>query len=104
MSAFSAAIDAIFADPNMAVDALWKSRRVGPGVSCRLILKRPDDLRGFSGAQFVSVSVIADVRVAEVPDPIKGDRIEIGADWYEISAKPMRDRERLVWTMELLPA
>lgn len=103
MTAFSTAIDRIFADPNMAVDAVWKSRGVGAAVSCRLILKRPDDFRDFGGAQVVSSTVIADVRVSDIAAPVKGDRIEIGSDWYDISAKPTRDRERLVWTMELLP-
>jgi hypothetical protein len=103
MSVFSAAIDAIFTDPNMAADAVWKSRQVGPAIACRVILKRPDDFRDYGSAQIVSSAVLADVRVSEVPDPQKGDRIEIGADWYDISARPTRDRERLVWTMELLP-
>lgn len=104
MSVFSTAIDAIFTDPNMAVDAVWKSRKVAPGVACRLIRKRPDEMTEFGGAQIVSSTILADVRVSEVADPKPGDRIEIGADWFDIQGKPRRDREQLVWTMELIPA
>lgn len=104
MSVFSAAIDAIFADPNMAADAVWKESGVGAGLPCRLILKRPDELTDFGGAQLVSSTVLADVRVSEIADPRPGDWIEIGSDRYEIQGKPRRDRERLVWQLELLPA
>jgi hypothetical protein len=39
-----------------------------------------------------------DLRVAEVPNPRPGDRIEIDGDAFLIQGEPVRDRERLVWT------
>ena len=33
-----------------------------------------------------------------------GDRIEIGGDAFIIQGEPVRDRERLVWTVDLRPA
>ena len=87
MTAFSTAIDRIFADPNMAVDAVWKSRGVGAAVSCRLILKRPDDFRDFGGAQVVSSTVIADVRVSDIAgaeDPVR--KFIPGVDLYAEAA------------------
>lgn len=104
MSAFSAAVDAIFADPNMAVDALYTARGGTAGVACRLIRKRPDEMTDFGGAQIVSTTVLADVRISEIAAPQGGDRIGIGADMFEIQGQPRRDREYLVWTMELVPA
>lgn len=103
MSAFSAAIDRIFADPNMAADANWISQGVAAAVACRVILKSPDELSEFGSAQIVSDTVMGDVRVSEVPEPETGDRFDIGTDRYFVQGKPRRDRERLVWTMELLP-
>ena len=103
MSAFSAAMDAIFADPNMAADATWSYLGVDPPVACRVILKSPDETTEFGGARIVSDSVIADVRVSDIADPQPGDVVAIGADYYRIQGKPRRDRERLVWTMELVP-
>lgn len=103
MTAFAAAVDAIFADPNMAADATWSYRGVDPPVACRVILKSPDETTEFGGARIVSDSVIADVRVSDIADPQPGDVIVIGTETWRIQGKPRRDRERLVWTMELVP-
>ena len=45
-----------------------------------------------------------DLRVAEVANPRPGDRIEIDGDAFLIQGEPVRDRERLVWTVDLRPA
>ena len=45
-----------------------------------------------------------DLRVAEVATPRPGDRIEIAGDAFLIQGEPVRDRERLVWTVDLRPA
>lgn len=103
MTAFSAAVDAIFADPNMAADATWSYQGIETPLPCRVILLRPDETTEFGAARIVSDSVRADVRVSEISDPQPRDVIVIGADTYRIQGKPLRDRERLVWTMELVP-
>lgn len=102
MSAISAAIDRIFADPNMAADANWVSRGVADPVACRVILKSPDELNEYGSARIVSDTMMGDVRVSDVPEPETGDRFDIGADRYFVQGKPRRDRERLIWTMELV--
>jgi hypothetical protein len=104
VNAFSAAIDTIFADPNMAADAFWTPRGGWVATPCRLILTRPDDVTDFGGARLVSSTILADVRVTEIASPNAGDRIEIGTERYTIQGKPRRDRERLVWQLELVPA
>ena len=45
-----------------------------------------------------------DLRVAEVSNPRPRDRIEIGGDAFLIQGEPVRDRERLIWTVDLRPA
>ncbi len=50
------------------------------------------------------VVAIIDLRVAEVPNPRPGDRVEIDGDAFLIQGEPVRDRERLVWTVDLRPA
>jgi hypothetical protein len=45
-----------------------------------------------------------DLRVAQVANPRPGDRIEIDGDAFLIQGEPVRDRERLVWTVDLRPA
>lgn len=39
-NAFAAALDAMYADPNMAVDALWKVAGAGAGTAVRIIVDR----------------------------------------------------------------
>jgi hypothetical protein len=103
MTAFTAAIAAIFRDPNMAADALWKAGGTGAGVSVRIIRKSPDDLTDFGAARLRSETTRVDVRVAEMASPAKGDTIQIGADLFAVQGDPMQDLERLVWTLDLRP-
>lgn len=103
MTAISAAIDRIFADPNMAADATWTANGTIAAVSCRVILKSPDAMIDYGDSRLVSDTVLADVRVSQVSEPKAGDLIMIGAESYLVQGAPRRDRERLVWTMELVP-
>jgi len=45
-----------------------------------------------------------DLRAAEVANPRPGDRIEIDGEAFLIQGEPVRDREQLVWTVDLRPA
>jgi len=45
-----------------------------------------------------------DLQMAEVPNPHLGDRIGIDGEAFPIQGEPVRDRERLVWTVGLRPA
>ena len=51
-----------------------------------------------------AVSRVIDLRVAEVPNPRPGDWIEIDGGAFLTQGEPVRDRERLVWTVDLRPA
>lgn len=104
MNAFAAAVNRIFADPHMAVDATWLPAGVPPGTTIRAIRKAPDDLTTYGGARVWSETMRVDVMVAEVPSPEPGDRIVIAGETFEVQGEPVRDRERLVWTLDLRPA
>jgi hypothetical protein len=103
MTAFSAAIDAIFADPNVAADAVWKPNIAGAQISVRMIRKSPDVLQGFGGGQFHSESNMFDVRKCDVMSPAKGDTFAIGTERYSVQSEPMLDRLKLVWTLDVRP-
>ena len=45
-----------------------------------------------------------DLRVAEVANPRPGDRIVVDGEAFVVQGEPVRDRERLVWTLEVRPA
>jgi len=104
MTVFAAAMDRIFADPSMGVAALWISATTSEERPIRVIARAPDRITEFGTARLVSDTTVVDVRVSDLPDPRAGDLIVIGAGSFTIQGEPMRDRERLVWTLELRPA
>jgi hypothetical protein len=103
MSIFSVAIDNLFADPAIARDATYTAEGGSP-VPVRVVTRRPDEITGFGEARLWSETTRVDVRVAEIPNPRPGDRIEIDGEVFLIQGEPVRDRERLVWTLDLRPA
>ena len=103
MSAFTAAVGALFADPNMGRDAVYTADGGAP-VLLRVVARRADAITDFGDARLWSETTRVDLRVAEVPNPRPGDRVEIDGDAFLIQGEPVRDRERLVWTADLRPA
>uniref|UniRef100_UPI0040473003 head-tail joining protein n=1 Tax=Yoonia sp. TaxID=2212373 RepID=UPI0040473003 len=103
MSVFFAAIDNIFCDLNIARDAVYVADG-GTPVLVRVVMRRADDITAFGDACLWSETTRIDLRVAEVPNPRPGERIEIASEAFLIQGEPVRDRERLVWTLDLRPA
>ena len=102
MSVFAAAVGALFADGNIGRDAAYIADGGAP-VLVRLIARRADDVTDFGGARLWSETTRVDLRVTEVANPRPGDRIEFDGDAFLIQGEPVRDRERLVWTVDLRP-
>ena len=103
MSAFAAAVGALFADPNIGRDAVYFADGGVPQL-VRVVARRADAITDFGDARLWSETTRIDLRVAEVPTPRPGDRIEIDGEAFLIQGEPIRDRERLVWTVDLRPA
>ena len=103
MTALNAALDALYADSNIARDAIYIAEGGTPQL-VRVVSRRADDVTGFGDARLWSETTRLDLRVAEVPEPRPGDRIEIDGDAFLIQGEPVRDRERLIWTVDLRPA
>jgi hypothetical protein len=102
MSAFAAALGALFADPNMGRDAVYIADGGAP-MLVRIVARRADAITDFGDARLWSETTRVDLRVTEVANPRPGDRIEIDAEAFLIQGEPIRDRERLVWTVDLRP-
>jgi len=102
MNAFTAAVGALFADPNVGRDAVYIADGGAP-VLVRIVARREDAVSDFGDARLWSETTRVDLRVAEVPNPRPGDRVEIDAEAFLIQGEPVRDRERLVWTVDLRP-
>ena len=104
MNAFATAMNVIFADANMAVDALWFAGGTGPGVAVRVIRKSPDEITPFSAARILSETTVLDACVADMPTPAPGDLIRIGLEEFLVQGEPKLDRERLIWTLNMRTA
>ncbi len=103
MQAFAVALDALFADGNIARDAVYIAEGGAPQL-VRVVTRRADEVTGFGEARLWSETTRVDLLVAEVATPRPGDRIEIAGEAFLIQGEPVRDRERLVWTVNLRPA
>jgi hypothetical protein len=101
--ALSAALAVLFDDPNIGRDAVYTANG-GAQVLVRVVARRADAISDFGDARLWSETTRIDLRVTEVAAPRPGDRIEIGGDAFLIQGEPVRDRERLVWTIDLRPA
>jgi len=102
-SIFASAIDNLFADPNIARESTYIADGGSP-VLVRVVMRRADEVTGFGDARLWSETTRVDLRVAEVPAPRPGDRVEIDGEAFLIQGEPVRDRERLIWTVHLRPA
>lgn len=97
---FAAATDALFADPNIARDAIWRAGGAGAGISVRVVTRRPDQVVGFGDSSAILPTMLIDVRRSEVSDPASGDTVDIDGDSFEIIGTPSVDSLRLIWACE----
>ena len=98
MDAFAAATDALFADPNIARDAIWRAGGAGAGIAVRVVARRPDQVVGFGDSRVIMPAVLIEMRRSEVPEPATGDTVEIDGETFEIIATRIAAGVRLVWT------
>lgn len=102
-SACAAAIDTLFADPNLGRDAVYRMGGADPGIPVRIILRRPDAIGTFGETRILSETVVIDVRVSEITAPVAGDTFTIGGETFVVQGELVRDAERLIWTIEARP-
>ena len=100
MSAFASALDRLFRDPNLAVTAIYEPVGGGP-VTVGAMARRADAIASFGEARLWSETTRFDVRVAEVAEPRPGDRLVVDGEAFVVQGEPVRDRERLVWTLDV---
>ena len=103
MNAFADALGVLFADPHLTTPALYQQAGVGAERAVRVMRRNPDLMAEFGAARLVSNSLVLDVRISDCPELDSGDRFEIAGEIFTVQGTPRRDRERLVWTVELLP-
>lgn len=103
MTVFSAAMNVIFTDLNMAADAAYRTGGVDPAVTVRVVRSLSDEVVPFGQSRIATETAVFDVRASEVALPVRGDTLTIGADVFEVIAQPTIDRDRLIWRLECGP-
>ncbi|MBU2962748.1 hypothetical protein KO516_21420 [Citreicella sp. C3M06] len=104
MTAFSAAMLTLFANGDLAVDAIWTPVATGVPVDCRAVRRSPDQVAEFQGVRMHVSTDLFDVRQSQVPNPRPGDAFACGGDSFVIQSEPEADAERLIWTLDVRPA
>jgi hypothetical protein len=100
IDAFASAIDALFADPNIGEDALWKAGGIGAGIAVRIIRKSPDRMAEFGESRAVLPTVGIDIRRSQAATITEGDLIVIDTEVFKIIGEPMGDALGLVSACE----
>ena len=100
MTAFDLAVDSLFADPNLAVDAFLRLDGTGAALAIRVIRAMPDRFASFGEGRFVVDTVLLNIRLADAPGLSAGDTVEIAGQFHEVQGTPTRDSDRLVWLAE----
>jgi hypothetical protein len=100
VTAFTAAVDTLFTDPNIAMDAIYRAGGADPGMPVRAIVRQPDRIGTFGETRIATETTIIDIRTSDINAPAEGDIIEMDGAVYIIQGEPIRDAERLVWTIE----
>ena len=93
----------LFTDQNIGREGVYTSEGGAP-VVVRLVTRCADAITDFGDARLWSETTRVDLRVAEVSNPRPGDRLEIDGEAFLIQGEPVRDRERLIWTLDLRPS
>jgi hypothetical protein len=85
MTIFNTAIDTLFADENMAVDATYTPAAGGP-VSVKAVLEHDVDLMSIGDASVTDRQIVIGIRKSEVAAPGRGDTVQIGASTYTVDS------------------
>ena len=100
MTAFDLATNSLFADHNLAVDALLRLSGTGPALAIRVIRAMPDGFASFGEGRFVVDTVLLNIRLVDAPVLTAGDTVEIAGQLHEVQVTPTRDTNRLIWLAE----
>lgn len=109
MTVFGLTIDAIFADPHIARDAVWRVGGGTEGVPVRVIEKSPEAIVMLGDNRFDLNAMLLDVRISEVAEPRRGDQVDLLGDDGVVAGTVLLtglstiDSSKLVRTCEVSP-
>ena len=80
---------------HLADAALWN------GSAVRIILREADEVASYGDSRAILSSRVIEVRKSDVPNPVVGDAIVLGARNFSVLADPMIDELGTVWSCEV---
>ena len=99
MTVFSTAIQTLFNDRNVAVDATFIPQ-IGVSKAVRVITRSPDLYQNIGQSVIETPSLVLEVQVADCPTVSQGDQFIINTVTYTAQGEPRRDSERLFWQVD----
>ena len=102
-NAFNDAMNRLFADHNLAREAIYQKPGIDP-VTVRVIARQADQVMEFGDTHVHTGNSMFDVLVSDILDPRPSDTLIVDGENYIIQGEPVRDQERLVWTLDVRPA
>ncbi len=99
-NAFDDAMGCLFADPNLARQAIYQKPGNEP-VTVRVIARQADQVLDFGDTRVRTGNSLFDVLAADILDPRPGDTLIVDGENHIIQGEPLRDQERLVWTLDV---
>ena len=88
MSAFQAAVDAQFVDPNLSVDAHYRAGGDGVAIPVRVQWASPEAIAERFDVKIDLDAMTIRVRLSEIREPKEGDTFEFGDELVEEKAIP----------------
>ena len=101
MTVFDVAVQALFADPNIAEQALWRPGGAGPGVPVSIIRTPPQPEFDIGGVKLVQDGMMFDVSAGMAPTIDENDTIETAGIVYVIQAPPVRTMDGRIWRLDV---
>ncbi len=101
--AFADMMAALFADPVLSRQALYQPNGSANTFFVQVMGKQPDTLTGFGLGHIHAATALFDVQTKDVPQPVVGDRLTVDGVTYVVQSEPTADRDRLIWTLNVVP-
>lgn len=99
MTVFSSAIQTLFNDQNLAVNATFIPQ-IGVSKAVRVITRAPDVYQNIGQSVIETPSLVLEVQVADCPTVSQGDQFIINSAAYTVQGEPRRDSEQLYWQVD----
>ena len=69
VTAFTGAIDALFADPNLGADAIYRAGGSGEAIMLRAIIRQPDQVGSYGETRIATQTTLVDIRTSDINAP-----------------------------------